>query len=210
MTKARDLANSADVFDTVTATELGYLDGVSSAIQTQINGKIASTLVDAKGDLISATAADTPARLAVGTNGQYLQADSTTATGLKWVTLPSSSPASASATVATAQSTSSSSYTDLATVGPAVTLTTGTKVLVICNSWTDGGAWVDFAVSGATTRSASDTTAVSMSNVAPVRNGIATFLTVNAGSNTFTMKYRSNSGASTYQNRQITVIDLGS
>jgi hypothetical protein len=42
------------------------------------------TILDAKGDLISATAADTPARLAVGTNGQVLTADSTTSTGLKW------------------------------------------------------------------------------------------------------------------------------
>lgn len=47
------------------------------------------TILDAKGDLISATAADTPARLAVGTNGQVLTADSTTSTGLKWAT-PSS------------------------------------------------------------------------------------------------------------------------
>lgn len=44
------------------------------------------TILDAKGDLISATAADTPARLAVGTNGQVLTADSTTSTGLKWAT----------------------------------------------------------------------------------------------------------------------------
>jgi hypothetical protein len=44
------------------------------------------TILDAKGDLISATAADTPARLAVGTNGQILTVDSTTATGLKWAT----------------------------------------------------------------------------------------------------------------------------
>jgi hypothetical protein len=41
-------------------------------------------LLDAKGDLITATAADTPARLAVGANGTILTADSTTATGLKW------------------------------------------------------------------------------------------------------------------------------
>ena len=42
------------------------------------------TILDAKGDLISATAADTPARLAVGTDGQVLTADSTQSTGLKW------------------------------------------------------------------------------------------------------------------------------
>jgi hypothetical protein len=47
---------------------------------------IQNTIVDAKGDLISATAADTPARLAVGNNGETLVADSSTATGLDWKT----------------------------------------------------------------------------------------------------------------------------
>jgi len=47
---------------------------------------IQNAIVDAKGDLITATAADTPARLAVGTNGQTLVADSTASTGLKWAT----------------------------------------------------------------------------------------------------------------------------
>lgn len=45
---------------------------------------IQNAIVDAKGDLISATAADTPARLAVGANGTVLTADSAEATGLKW------------------------------------------------------------------------------------------------------------------------------
>lgn len=50
---------------------------------------IPATIVDAKGDLIAATAADTVSRLAVGSNDQVLTADSTTATGLKWATASS-------------------------------------------------------------------------------------------------------------------------
>jgi hypothetical protein len=46
-----------------------------------------ATTIDAKGDLIAGTGADAYARLAVGTNGQVLTADSTTATGLKWSSL---------------------------------------------------------------------------------------------------------------------------
>lgn len=37
MTKARDLANAASALNAVTATEIGYVDGVTSPIQTQIN-----------------------------------------------------------------------------------------------------------------------------------------------------------------------------
>ena len=44
------------------------------------------TIVDAKGDIIAASAADTVARLAVGANDTVLTADSSTATGLKWAT----------------------------------------------------------------------------------------------------------------------------
>jgi hypothetical protein len=43
-----------------------------------------ATAIDAKGDLIAGTGADTFARLAVGTNGHTLVADSAEATGLKW------------------------------------------------------------------------------------------------------------------------------
>lgn len=45
---------------------------------------IQNAIVDAKGDLIAASAADTPARLAVGNNGEILVPDSSTSTGLRW------------------------------------------------------------------------------------------------------------------------------
>ena len=45
---------------------------------------IQNSIVDAKGDLIAASANDTPARLAVGNNGETLVADSSTSTGLRW------------------------------------------------------------------------------------------------------------------------------
>ncbi len=45
---------------------------------------IQNAIVDAKGDLIAATANDTPARLAVGANNLFLRANSGAATGLEW------------------------------------------------------------------------------------------------------------------------------
>jgi len=80
---------------------------------------IQNAIVDAKGDLISATAADTPARLAVGTNGQVLTADSTASTGLKWATPTSGSMTLLSTTTLNSGTTSqtissiSTSYTRL-------------------------------------------------------------------------------------------------
>ena len=94
MTKSRDLANAATALNAVTATELGFVDGVTSAIQTQLDAKlatataattyVANSLADAKGDLLTATADNTPARLAVGSNGDTLVADSSTSTGLRY------------------------------------------------------------------------------------------------------------------------------
>lgn len=62
-------------------------DAVDATVQTVKNtadAAIPKTLIDAKGDLIVGTAADTVGRLAVGTNGFVLTADSAETTGLKW------------------------------------------------------------------------------------------------------------------------------
>jgi hypothetical protein len=51
---------------------------------------LARSVVDAKGDLVTATSADTPARLAVGSNDTILVADSAQTAGLKWASLTAS------------------------------------------------------------------------------------------------------------------------
>jgi hypothetical protein len=71
--------NDVLVFDTATSTWVAEAPAASG---------IAETLLDAKGDLIVASAADTAARLAVGTNGHVLTADSVETTGVKWAALP--------------------------------------------------------------------------------------------------------------------------
>jgi hypothetical protein len=77
-----------DVAVTATATELNYVDGVTSAIQTQLDGKVDESLFDAKGDLLVASADNTPAKLGVGTNGYILTANSSATNGIEWAVAP--------------------------------------------------------------------------------------------------------------------------
>jgi hypothetical protein len=86
MSKARDLANAGTALTTVSATELGYLDGVTSAVQTQVDAKIAKSTVTTKGDILVATGSGTIVRQGVGTDGQVLVADSAQADGVNWAT----------------------------------------------------------------------------------------------------------------------------
>jgi len=61
---------------------VGISGGGTSGTVTVTNSM--ATAIDAKGDLVPGTGADTFARLAVGANGTVLTADSAEATGLKW------------------------------------------------------------------------------------------------------------------------------
>lgn len=88
------------------------------------------TILDAKGDLISATAADTPARLASsGVNGDVLQVDTSTATGLKWAAPSSGSMTLISTTTLSGATTTLSSipqtYENLYLIVSGMTANTG-------------------------------------------------------------------------------------
>lgn len=111
--------------------------------------------------------------------------------GSAWVCL---TPQSAS--VNTQQTTTSSTYTDLSTVGPTVSIQTGTSALVTVStmSYNNDGvyfAWMSFAVSGATTLAASDDYAAA-SRYGNQTSVSKTFLLtgLTAGVNTFTAKYK--------------------
>jgi hypothetical protein len=169
-----------------------------------------------KGDLFGFDTAN--ARIPIGTNNQVLTADSAQALGLKWAT-PSSSPTSANSTVNTGESTTSFTYNNLTTT-QSVTLTTGTKALVIigasvyASSGTNSAACMTYAVSGATTIAASDTPACKIMTIAgeTVAASKASVVTLTAGSNTFTMKFANgnNTNTTVFNYRSMTVIDLGS
>lgn len=78
-------ASSNLAASTTTATEAGYLSGVTGGIQTQLDAKQLRSTLTTKGDLYVATASATTARQGVGSDGQILAADSTKTNGIKWI-----------------------------------------------------------------------------------------------------------------------------
>ncbi len=127
--------------------------------------------------------------------------------------------------VNTMQTTSSTSYTNLTTTGPVVTVTTGTAALVLfsagmANTSSDAQMVVSVAVSGATTVAESDTWAIMTDGMAPWgnpnepadqhnrRGSVKIFTGLNAGSNTFTMKYKVGSGTGRFRYRELIVYPL--
>lgn len=122
------------------------------------------------------------------------------------------------ATVATSESTSSGSYTDLATTTDSVTVTIGDSGLAVVllgatlsNSAVQA-SFMGFAASGANTIAASDAQAISFVSAGSNYAGsygtwfILTGLT--PGSTTFKAKYRSGtaSGTATFSNRRIAAL----
>lgn len=114
------------------------------------------------------------------------------------------------------ESTATSSYTDLATLGPAVTVTSGTSALImlggqVINDTAGLGSRIAATISGATSSSASDANCyyAEAGNVSDKFQGTWVYLntSLTAGDNTFTLKYRTSGGGgtSTFGHRLITV-----
>jgi hypothetical protein len=120
------------------------------------------------------------------------------------------------AAISTSQTTTSVTYTDLSTVGPSVTITTGPAAIVwascfIQNNTSGASSHMSFAVSGATAIAASDVDALRFNAAANndfMRAGFTAKVTLTPGSNTFTMQYRVSGNTGTFANRSITVMSL--
>jgi hypothetical protein len=119
---------TGQVLSKTSGTDLAY-----TWVTTDDTNAIQNAIVDAKGDLIAATAADTPARLAVGTNGHVLTADSTAATGIKWA-----APAGGgkvlqvvNATTATTVTTTSATFVDGGLTATITPTSATSKILVL-------------------------------------------------------------------------------
>ena len=121
------------------------------------------------------------------------------------------------ASVATSQSTAVQTYTDLTTVGPSITATTGTIAIILfsagmANNTVNSLTVCSVQVSGASSVAANDAWAAYLDGNAAnnfSRVGVAhVFTGLTAGSNTFTMKYRVGSNTGSFQNREINVIPL--
>ena len=143
-----------------------------------------------------------------------------TATGRMYVTNGNNSIAErvpTEGTVATSQTTTSTTYTDLATVGPTVTVSTGTTAIVwfncqMENSSSDAETSVSVALTSGSTIAASDDWRLLQSGVAAGSTNrlgmVHRFTGLTVGSNAFTMKYRVSGGTGTFQRRSIIVLPL--
>ena len=94
-------------------------------------GVLGTNFIDAKGDLILGTADNTIARLAVGSNGQVLTADSSTSSGVKWVTNESITNWHEAVKLATAAVLPNSPTYSNGTSGVGATLTAGSNARLV-------------------------------------------------------------------------------
>ena len=139
------------------------------------NPFIPQAIIAAKGDLLAGSANDTVTVLTVGSNGQYLKADSSTASGLTW-----GDPGDLTAVSA----------------GTGITVTSGTgpipSIALSSNLTLTGTTTISQILESATV---SATAATGTINYDVTTNGAVTYYTSNAGAN-WTLNVRGNANTS--------------
>ncbi len=116
--------------------------------------------------------------------------------------------------ISTLESTTSTTYTDLATTGPTVTATTSASAIVAiyCNMLNaTNPVWMSYAISGATTDPSNDNRAIQLQAAGGQRMGATFFHSslLNPGTNTFKAEYRvSTSGTGSFSVRRLMVIPM--
>ena len=125
-----NVGNTGDITGVTAGT--GISGGGTSGDVTITNSM--ATAIDAKGDLIVGTGSDTFSRLAVGTNGHTLVADSSTSTGLKWAAAGGKILQVVQGTQTTGVSTTSTSYVTTNLTASITPASASNKVLIIVTS----------------------------------------------------------------------------
>jgi hypothetical protein len=97
----------------------------------EVANVISPTVIDAKGDLIAGTSADTIGKLTVGSNGQYLSADSATATGLSWVTPAAGYSAPTIGSTSIASGATVSTIAGLTLTSPTINTATASSAILV-------------------------------------------------------------------------------
>lgn len=114
--------------------------------------------------------------------------------------------------VETSEATTSTSYTNLATAGPSVTVTSGPQLIIhttadlVCNT-AGQTARTTFNVSGASSIAENDIRALKNTSTTNLRATVTTVMSVTPGVNTVTMVYRtSGTSTATFANRRLLVL----
>jgi hypothetical protein len=189
----------SDSTSTTSSTVAATATAVKAAYDLA-DGAVAKSIVDAKGDLIAATAADTVSRLAVGTNGQVLTADSSAATGLKWAAAAGGGKVLqvVNATTTTSTTVASTSYTD-STLTATITPSAATSKILVIYSQTLDAERSAVGVSGGVQLVRGATSIQDLGNAMGINANTATFIALSTMMTSSCLDSPNTTSATTYK-----------
>lgn len=172
-----------------------------TTLPTYGNGVLTAAMLNAIKDNINETA---PAKAIVGAWPLHFTSTATNVIAAREIV---------DSLVTELNTTTSTTYTDMANVGPIVTVTTGTFALCfpasrVFNS-AGGVSYASFLITGATTGdTATDGRGIANQGADDLRAASVQLMATTPGSNVFTMKYRVSSATGTFQSRRLCIMGL--